>query len=156
MPNKSVLRRFWSKVDKRGPVHPVLRTRCWLWTGCHNRQGYGQFWMEFCTYLAHRVSWFLVHNRWPKPQALHHCDHPSYVRPDHLFEGGDADNSADRVRKQRSAKGELHGRAKLTEQIVGKIRSTYAAGGTSQATLAQRHGVVQQHISRILHKKRWL
>ncbi len=25
--------RFWTRVNKDGPVHPVLGTACWLWTG---------------------------------------------------------------------------------------------------------------------------
>lgn len=32
--------RFWSKVDKNGPVHPVLGTRCWLWTASVMWRGY--------------------------------------------------------------------------------------------------------------------
>lgn len=35
--------RFWSKVDKNGPLHPTLGTRCWIWTASKDGCGYGMF-----------------------------------------------------------------------------------------------------------------
>src|SRR5690242_17042798 len=38
--------RFWARVNKNGPVHPVLGTACWLWEGNKGRGGYGRFALE--------------------------------------------------------------------------------------------------------------
>lgn len=113
---KSLADRFWIKVDKNGPVHPVMRTRCWLWTGASAGSGepYGYIWSGEGNRLerAHRVSWELHNGLIPEGQlALHHCDTSLCVRPDHLFLGSYQVNAIDMVEKNR------HGRynAKKTE-----------------------------------------
>lgn len=57
----SIASRFWLKVDKNGPVHPTLGTRCELWTGCRNTRGYGTIGISIGrgksrTELTHRVA----------------------------------------------------------------------------------------------------
>lgn len=49
--------------------------------------------------LAHRVSFRLVHGRWPVPQALHGCDMPlccNSVNPEHVHEGTPGMNMLER------------------------------------------------------------
>lgn len=49
-------KRFWSKVDKNGPI-PEYRPElgpCWLWTGATNAAGYGIFGVDSKSVLAHR------------------------------------------------------------------------------------------------------
>ena len=107
--------RFWSHVDKHGPIHPVLGTRCWLWTA--NRVGrvsknypknsqHGQF-----TYsvnqrqhhvYAHRFAWELAHG--PIRGGLlvcHRCDIPPCVNAAHLFLGTVDANMKDAAAKNR-------------------------------------------------------
>ena len=57
------------------------------------------------TVRATRVSLFLATGVWPEPgqMALHTCDNPACVNPDHLFLGNHRDNMRDMVSKQRSA-----------------------------------------------------
>lgn len=66
--------RFWSKVNKSGPIpdcRPDLGP-CWIWTAALS-YGYGQFWLDGRTQLAHRVAYeWLVG---PIPDGL---------EPDHL------------------------------------------------------------------------
>lgn len=40
--SRPIVDRFWEKVDLNGPIHPVLGTPCWLWTGKPRSTGYGQ------------------------------------------------------------------------------------------------------------------
>jgi hypothetical protein len=85
---KSLSERFWSKVDMRGPVHPVLRTRCWLWTGCIS-DGYGQIRGEGGATAkvrqAIRVSWELIVGPIPEDHEIDHlCEVKACVRPEHL------------------------------------------------------------------------
>lgn len=113
--------RFWRKVDKAGPIHPVLGTRCWEWTSGLFDQGYGQFHKgsritgDRGPVKSHRFSYELVHG---KTQLLicHHCDNRKCVNPAHLFAGTCADNHADRNAKGRQAKGTKVNTNVLTEE----------------------------------------
>lgn len=80
--------RFWSRVDKHGPI-PMARPElgpCWLWIGFRQREGYGRFSPEKTrTCLAHR--WSYEHANGPIPNGLeidHLCRNPPCVNPKHL------------------------------------------------------------------------
>ena len=45
--------------------------------------------------LAHRASWLLHYGKLPVDDALHSCDNPPCVRPDHLYDGTDSQNQRD-------------------------------------------------------------
>ena len=83
--------------------------------------------------------------------VCHMCDMPSCVNPDHLFLGTQDENMRDKVQKHRQARGELHGSARLTEEIVREIR----ASTRSQEALGREYGVSQVAISRIKLGKNW-
>lgn len=75
--------RFWSKVNKDGPLG------CWVWTASLSADGYGQFIVMRGTrgfpVRAHRVAWELL--RGPIPDGLvldHRCRNRACVNPDHL------------------------------------------------------------------------
>jgi hypothetical protein len=99
--------RFLKKVNVAGPVpvHMPELGPCSIWIAALDTHGYGQFVIGNRLYLAHRVAWFLEQGRWPDPYALHKCDNRACVRIDHLFEGDDAANAADRNSKGRARGG---------------------------------------------------
>lgn len=139
--------RFWNSVDKSGD--------CWLWTAARNKAGYGLFSVRRKNTLAHRFSHQLAYGPIPDGMKIcHHCDTPSCVRPSHLFCGTDADNVADKVAKGRCPQGESHTSAKLTEADVRQIRYDSANGATS-VSLAKRHKVLRQTISKIVRRRSW-
>lgn len=78
--------RFWSKVNRRGPIHPRTRTRCWVWTAGKDRKGYGHFHLRTGGVRAHRVAFVLAGGIIPPDQGEvdHLCRNPSCVRPLHL------------------------------------------------------------------------
>jgi len=150
--------RFWSKVNKHGPLMPGMSTRCWEWTASTRRDGYGQLnagGKRGKILAAHRLSWFLKHGRWPHPCALHKCDYRRCVRPDHLFEGTKANNLADMASKGRSARGKSKPNTKLTIGKVLAIRHKYKTGGYTQSQLAGSYGIDPSSISRIVAGKNW-
>lgn len=158
--DEKMIARFWSKVNKDGPVPPHLPELgpCWVWSAALDRQGYGSCWMGGGnSALAHRVAWFLHHGRWPEPCCLHKCDNPSCVRIGHLFEGTVADNNLDMIAKGRHTA--LRGsrrvpQAKLTESDVASIRALLAQGLTQQA-VADRFAVKPPAISKIACGRNW-
>ena len=96
---------------------------CIEWTAARNAGGYGVMGAgDGRTRLAHHISWFLKHGRWPADCLLHRCDNPGCVRIGHLFEGSRADNAADKVAKGRQPTGESVSSAKLSNAQVVELR----------------------------------
>lgn len=83
---------------------------------------------------------------------MHTCDNPACVNVDHLVMGTQADNIADKVMKNRQAKGMRHGNAKLTELQVRGIRE---AIGT-QRDIAKRFNISQATVHMIKSGKYWV
>jgi hypothetical protein len=149
--------RFWAKVNKDGPVHPVLGTRCWLWTGAKNPDGYGNFRVGGKVVKAHRIAWKIQTGEWPDAHTLHRCDQPSCIRFEHLFEGSHAANMQDAATKGRfSRRGEANPRAILTTAAVAAIRAAkpahYARNRALVETLAETYGTTPAYI-RLLWRK---
>ena len=135
--------RFWAKVQKG--------EGCWIWRASTKR-GYGR--IDGC--YAHRVSWEIHYGSIPDDMCVcHHCDNPLCVRPDHLFLGTQADNTADRVSKGRGGIGERNSHARLSEDQVREIRRCYATGGLTYHALAAAFGVAPSTIGFILNRGTW-
>lgn len=150
------LRRFWSKVNRNGPIpaHCPELGACWLWTA-NTVRGYGQFTYPLTSgprrqahVYAHRFAYELTYGPLGGPafKACHRCDNTLCVRPDHLFRGTQPDNLADARRKGRLVNG-LAAR-KLTDDAYREILSAPFTRGHGVA-LAQRFGVTETTISRI-------
>ena len=84
--SRPIMERFWAKVDKNGPVHPTLGTRCHLWTGSIDRGGYGHFWGPQGKLVGpHRFAWELKHGPVPTGLQLDHlCRVRACVNDEHL------------------------------------------------------------------------
>lgn len=95
MTRPTTLERFWLKVDKTGD--------CWLWTAAVDHYGYGRFRIGNRHVIASR--WSLSHelgrSLTPTEWALHSCDNPPCVNPEHLYIGDADRNAQDRVERNR-------------------------------------------------------
>jgi len=155
--------RFWSNVNKDGPVpaHCPELGKCWNWTGRRNEFGYGITWQRPRETRAHRLSWVIHFGVIPDGLCvLHKCDNPACIRPDHLFTGTKLDNLRDAVAKGRpisQRRGELNSGSKLTEAQVLEIRRKYRKGvhGFGATTLCKEFGVSPRAINQIVRRLMW-
>lgn len=141
---------FWLHVDKTAPFG-----HCWEWLGGPYSDDYGLYGAGGGTWLAHRVSWYLSKGYLPDKFLLHSCDNRRCVNPDHLREGTSLDNARDRVSRDRSAKGQTHGRVKLNPDQVVAIRKSYQNKEASQRGLAAVYNVDRSTVRHILARRNW-
>ena len=141
------LERFWAKVNKT--------ETCWLWKGHVDADDYGRINWFGKRILTHRLSWKIHNGAIPQGLCvLHRCDTPRCVRPDHLFIGTNVENTADKTRKGRAAKGLGHGLHKLTQENVQEIRKLKSEGWRSK-DLTKRYGVTRAAIYSVIMGKTW-
>lgn len=143
-----------SKINEETP------DKCLEWTRGMYNNGYGHFWYKGKDVLTHRLAFELFHGR-PIAEGmhiLHSCDNQKCVKPKHLREGTNQDNSDDKVSRNRQSRvnGESHGNSKLTETQVLEIREKYSTlDNCTQTALGIEYGVHNSTISDIINKKRW-
>jgi hypothetical protein len=149
---RNVESRFWERVNKTDG--------CWEWQG-YLTHGYGTFRYEGRHQGAHRVSYAMAYGNPGSLQVLHHCDNRRCVRPDHLFLGTNTDNVADKMAKNRQARGqrvpvgEKHPQHKLSQEQVNEIRRRYAMGGITYKQLSEEFGVCLAQIGHIITGYSW-
>lgn len=165
--------RFWSKVNKDGPVIRPELGPCWPWTGGFTSSGYGQFRdAEGRQVGAHRMAYELTHGQLrPDMQARHRCDYRPCCRPDHLEEGTQTANEQDKAARGRQAdgqrnganqhperrpRGERHGQARLTLAQVLDLRIRYRPPLRGLLTqFAKEAGVARSTIKRAISGETW-
>ena len=166
LPKKTLEQRFWEKVNKNGPIHPVLQTPCWVWTAAPNPKGYGVISLGSegkGNVLAHRLSWEIQHGDIPKSLCvLHKCDNPPCVNPEHLFLGTKLDNNRDMIAKGRFkpdpscyVHGAQHGNSKLSDDVVREARVRFGKGKATIKELAKENAVSKATMHAALTRQTW-
>ncbi len=147
-----LLEKLMSRTEKK-------ENGCWIWHGAHSG-GYGMISTTDGLKWAHRCSWEL--HRGPIPTGLYVChncpagDNRSCINPDHLFLGTTRDNTADRHRKGRDAKGEKNGNSKITADVVRQIREKYRPDQYGSLTrLAKEYNIDPTQVLNIVRRKQW-
>ena len=137
---------------------PLPWSGCHVWLGSVDRYGYPKMSLGV-QQRALRVSRLVLSKKVGRSLssselACHSCDNTLCVNEQHLFLGSHADNVADKVAKNRQAKGSKHGRSKLTEDQAKAVK--YSTKPTrvlmqefsvSKATVEQiRSGMYWRHV----------
>lgn len=156
-PVKTMEERFWSKVNKHGPIIRRDLGRCWVWTAATKEGGYGVMrptgQRSGPSIKAHRVSLMLAGVDIDGKVVRHRCDNPPCVNPAHLLAGTQMQNARDTVQRGRIAKGERRS-TKLTEADVRSIRAR-AADGDLHRVIAADYSVARSNVTRIVNRQGW-
>lgn len=156
MKTKTTQERFWSHVDKDGPI-PSRRPElgpCWVWTGHRLPKGYGLFYLDRVdekrkfTY-GHRFSYELHVGPLEDRQCCHSCDNPPCCNPTHLFKGTQVENTRDAIYKGRQT-----GNRRLSEQQIRSIL-LYKKNGWSHRKIAEHFLINKDYVSDIWRGKTW-
>lgn len=164
MENFKINKNFWSHVligDSND---------CWIWQGKTDGFGYGQTKAGGKQIRTHRYSWIIANGDIPKGmQITHNCDVPSCVNPNHLKLGTQQSNMAEKVARNRQAKGlnngshtrperrpkgEKIGNSKLKDIDVKFIRY-WLDKGYEGKLIAETFNVTNANISCIRNGKTW-
>lgn len=148
-PIKPIVGRFITNLFNTG--------ECLEWKGKRDKLGYGRFGISNGkSKEAHRVAYELFVGSIPIGMCVcHTCDNRACVNPRHLWLGTHKDNMLDKVEKGRNAKGETHGKSKITWRQVDEIRRKYSTG-TSIKELAKEFSMSTQNIRMIIKNKLWI
>jgi hypothetical protein len=132
-------------------------TDCWEWKGFRDNEGYGRFGVTSRKYCrAHQYQYEINNGPVPKGMVIMHtCDNPPCVNPHHLKIGTHQENMADKVSKNRQAKGHKNGAAKLDEFQVKEIRTLYGTHLYTLHQLGEKYGVSYSTIWLIAKRKKW-
>ena len=149
--------------DRSTPLQAVERigwsvvNGCWEWNGARSG-GYGVYGTQVTSAgerLAHRLAYIAWNGPISPDQVVRHrCDNPPCINPDHLELGTHADNMNDAKVRGRTARGEAHGRSRLTESDVLDIRAA-AGSGESHRSIGARYGLNKYTVGKIFRRERW-
>lgn len=134
---------------------------CIIATGKPGQDGYAKKKIEGKTYRAHRAAFCLARNipfsDIAGQSVLHSCDNPMCINPEHLSLGSHQENMLDMRNKNRQAKGQKISKAKLTEQQVLEIKTTYVRYSRTRSckVFANKFGVSVRAINAIIEGKNW-
>lgn len=120
---------------------------CIEWTKACNSSGYPVTWVNNKIAYVHRIIMEAVET----DIVMHLCDNKKCINPLHLKVGTPKENSLDMKSKNRQAKGEACGNAKLTEKEVKEIRMSHL----SSRKLAALYNISKTNILDIKNNKIW-
>lgn len=151
--------RFFSKVERAGPLHPYNENlgKCWIWRASKHKNGYGQFSLishqgKNVRVLAHRFSAYVAGmDIFSGGVVCHSCDRKDCVNPGHLSIGTTSSNAVDAVLRGQIRSGVATYNAKLTKEDVLKIREDKRL----KKIIAEEYGVSRSHICHLQSGRFW-
>ena len=152
--------RFWSKINRNGPVpsHVPHLGNCWLWTGAIGGFGYGNFGYQKTTRAAHIIMWLETNGAIPDGlKVLHKCDIPNCVRPDHLELGTQLENVRQKEERGRGnhANGERCALTKHNAEIVRRARELYKPRVFGYRAVGEALGIPLQTARTMISRMAW-
>lgn len=145
--NESIEMRFLKKI--KFCIHGMHCEKCcWEWIAGKQTSGHGSFHVSGNSRkrndihaLPHVFMYEFVYGPIKdrlkdKVKVCHTCDNPSCCNYHHLYKGTQYDNIQDRVKRNRNAIAEKHGKHKLTREQVQFIRVHYVKRSREYGSVA--------------------
>lgn len=147
------IRFITNKPKKRGDIGFRVNGKCYEANNCQlDAYGYPYRIIKGKKTRVNRLVYSLWRGEPTEDYMIcHSCDNRKCIRDTHLWKGTTKDNTRDRQKKSRQARGERQGSARLTGREVKEIRSSKC----SQRRLAETFGVSQHTIWAIINKIGW-
>jgi len=131
-------------------------TDCIIWPYALSN-GYAEFADKGKVKRGHQVACEMANG--PRPagaQSAHNCGRAACINPRHLRWATCAENHADRLIHGTSNRGSGNPMCVLSADDVRSIREAAATGKRGVLTrCAERFGISVQHVSDIVHRKKW-
>lgn len=143
-----------SKISDISTGNANLQTKCRLWNGYLNKNGYGNFMLFGKTISSHRAALTIALCREiPNDMvARHMCKNKSCI--EHIEIGTRNQNAKDRIRDGTQKMGITHSRAKLSEEMVRNIFWSRMTGKSANVR-SKEFGVSKKTISNIDQGETW-
>ena len=144
--SERVLNNFNSKFVTGKP------DECWYWKGSTDRDGYGRYNGK----TAHRMALHIKTGRMGKGikgKALHTCDNPTCVNPNHLDWGTQKKNMTDKALRGRAA---INRGTKLCWDTVAFMREIYENNQMTLQELAETFDISYNQTRRIVGGYDWV
>ena len=133
-----------------------LKNGCIVWMRNRDALGYGRLNLKGKNRRVSRLVLILSGRLYATDRslmALHHCDNPPCVNPEHLYVGTAADNMSDACRRGRVKTGKGHGSTKYPARLVARLRKLHLDGhGTS--FIARKFGMPLTTVHNIVYRLR--
>lgn len=101
VPRVDIAERFFSYVNKNGPIAVGFPDTCHVWTGSQTTRGYGV--IDVATMGGQKrvsqMALFLANGAWPTPPVAHTCGNHLCVNLSHLIESTWSDVARSRKKK---------------------------------------------------------
>ncbi len=134
---------------------------CWMWVGKVNSHGYGVFFNDGKAIQASRLALRLFVRQDEFGEcALHHCDNPGCVRPEHLYWGNKKENAADCINRGRfyfmpGRKGETSPNHRFTNADVIEMRRLHWQEHESYSEIGRMFRTNSGRVHNICNGVRW-
>lgn len=130
---------------------------CWEWTGA-TRAGYGAIKINGVVVSCHRLVHEMFLGEIPDGRlVIHSCDNRLCINPCHLDIGCHSENLHDAYDRDRrdATVGGRHGRAVLTDDIVGTIFRLRSENGWGKRRIATHLGLNPSTVGSVIRGLAW-
>ncbi len=129
---------FWSRVQFAGPDECAP----YVGPGVRTKDGHIRISVAGQKIYAHRYSFMLANGFWPEV-CRHACDYPPCVNPHHLANGTQADNVADREKRNRRTsrlpRRPQHWSSRLSEKDLAELIEARVLGIRATVLATEYH-----------------
>jgi len=150
------------RIESIGWVEVIRRSdlgACWEWRGGKHEKGYALLHVRPRMVKVHRVMLELrLGEDLDERFALHHCDNPPCINPEHLYPGDARRNIGDAIDRGRfdpSAASRKAIRRRYPPELEASVRASLALGASKNAA-ARQHEIAWSTVDRIARESEGL